>query len=505
MKNIYLIFIAVLLGVAAGSYWLGLKGRIEDRGSRVAAKSERPVLYYRNPMGLPDTSPVPKKDAMGMDYVPVYEGESAADGAIDIGSDKVQKLGVKSEPAALRVLEHKLRAVGRIEIDERRSYTVAPKFEGWVERLYVNTTGQMVVKGQPLFEVYSPELVSAQREHALAVQGVADMKDADGEARDSMKRLADASAARLRNWDVGGASGGKTVTFHAPVSGIVLEKKAVQGVRFMPGEMLYQIADLSSVWVMADVAEQDIASIKLGDAVRVGVDAYPAQRFDGKVDFIYPTLNSATRTVSLRVVIPNSQGLLKPSMFASVELATGKSDKVLSVPISAVIDSGTRQVVLVRLAEGRFAPREVKTGRRGDAYVEVLAGIAEGEQVVTSANFLIDAESNLRAALGGLGGVTAAAEPSSQPAVPDKKSASVGHQGQGKFNEINEDGSVSITHEPIASLGWPGMTMDFALANSALTKGIQPGSAIRFEIVERAKGEWVITQLQAAPQKHEGH
>lgn len=494
----------LLLGVAAGAYKLGARTAVPESGV-TAAKAERKLLYYRNPMGLPDTSRVPKKDAMGMDYVPVYEGEAGTDGAIAIGSDKVQKLGVKSEAAAMRVLEKTVRAVGRIEIDERRTYTIAPKFEGWVERLYVNSTGQAIVKGQPLFEVYSPELVSAQREHALAVQGLADMKDADAEARDGMKRLADASAARLRNWDVAGArlSGGKTLTFHAPVSGIVLEKKAVEGVRFMPGEMLYQIADLSSVWVMADVAEQDIASIKPGDAVRVGVDAYPAQRFDGKVDFIYPTLNSATRTVSLRVVIPNPQGLLKPAMFASVELATGKRDPVLSVPVSAVIDSGTRQVVLVRLAEGRFAPRVVRVGRRGDAYVEVMEGVAEGEQVVTSANFLIDAESNLRAALSGLGSVAPAAEPSSRPAAPDKKSASVGHQGQGKLVEIYDDGSVSIKHEPIESLGWPGMTMDFELANSSLTKGIQPGSMVTFELVERGKGEWLITRLQ--PQDHAAH
>ena len=494
----------LLLGVAAGAYKLGARTVVSEPGV-TAAKAERKLLYFRNPMGLPDTSPVPKKDSMGMDYVPVYEGEAGTDGAIAISSDKVQKLGVKSEAAALRVLERTVRAVGRIEIDERRTYTIAPKFEGWVERLYVNTTGQAVVKGQPLFEVYSPELVSAQREHALAVQAVADMKDAD--AQNSMKRLADASAARLRNWDVAGArlSGGKTLTFNAPVSGIVLEKKAVEGVRFMPGEMLYQIADLSSVWVMADVAEQDIASIKLGDAVQVNVDAYPERPFEGKVDFIYPTLNSATRTVSLRVVIPNPQGLLMPAMFASVALATGKRDKVLSVPTSAVIDSGTRQVVLVRLAEGRFVPRVVRVGRRGDAYVEVMEGVAEGEHVVTSANFLIDAESNLRAALSGLGSVTPVAGPTPQ-AASEKKSASVGHKGQGKLVEIYDDGSVSITHEPIASLGWPGMTMDFEIANSSLTKGIQPGSMITFELVERGKGEWVITKLQPQnPAAHEGH
>ena len=185
MNNVVKLTLGVLLllGVAAAGYWFGTNAATGTTAS--TAKAERKVLYYRNPMGLPDTSPVPKKDAMGMDYVPVYEGEPSSGGnnAISISLDKVQKLGVKSEAAALRELDRTLRVTGRIEIDERRTYTIAPKFEGWVERLYVNTTGQAVSKGQPLFDVYSPELVSAQREHALAVQGLASLKDADDDAK----------------------------------------------------------------------------------------------------------------------------------------------------------------------------------------------------------------------------------------------------------------------------------------------------------------------------------
>jgi len=219
MKNIYGIIVAVLalLGMAAGGYWLGGRASMSAPDAESdAAKAERKVLYYRNPMGLPDTSPVPKKDAMGMDYVPVYEGDAEAGGAnrIVISTDKVQKLGVKSEAAALRVLDRTLRVAGRIETDERRTFVIAPKFEGWVERLYVNTTGQAVGKGQPLFEVYSPELVSARRERELAVQGIAAMKDADEEARDGMRRLAESSAARLKNWDIADSRvNGNRVTF----------------------------------------------------------------------------------------------------------------------------------------------------------------------------------------------------------------------------------------------------------------------------------------------------
>ena len=516
MKNISVIIVAVLalLGVAAGGYWLGTRSAAPS-SEAVAAKAERKLLYYRNPMGLPDTSPVPKKDAMGMDYVPVYEGDAEQGGAIAIGIDKVQKLGVKSEAAALRVLDRTLRVVGRIEIDERRTFVVAPKFEGWVERLHVNTTGQSVAKGQPLFEVYSPDLLSARRERELAAQGIDALKDADDEAKDGMRRLAESSAARLKNWDVAnGRVSGNRVTFHAPVAGVVLEKRAVQGMRFMPGEELYRIADLSSVWVVADIAEQDIAGIKAGDAVRVRVDAYPEQRFDGKIDFVYPTLNSATRTVQVRAELANPQGLLKPAMFAQVELPVGSASPVLTVPTSAVIDSGVRQVVLVQLAEGRFEPRTVTLGTRGDDYVEVLEGVAEGEQVVISANFLIDAESNLKAALSGLGAHAAhgtAPAASATPAEARKETVSpkpavVGHQAQGTLEAINADGTVSITHEPIKSLGWPGMTMDFELANSSLAQGIKPGTAIAFELVERGEGVWVITRMQAVkPAAHEGH
>lgn len=502
----------LLLLVAAAGYWLGTHNRNEERGSRseergTSGQVERKVLYYRNPMGLPDTSPVPKKDAMGMDYVAVYEGDEQATNVVSISSDKVQKLGVKSEVATLRVLDQTLRATGRVEIDEKHSYTIAPKFEGWVEQLYVNSTGQAVNKGQALFDVYSPDLVSAQREHALAVQGLAAMKDADSDgngsgnadARAGMQRLADAAQARLKNWDVAELKAASStsgaarprVTFYAPVTGVVLEKKTVQGMRFMPGEVLYQIADLSSVWVIADVPEQEIANVKAGSVARLSIAAYPDRNFTAKVDFIYPTLSNATRTVAVRLVLSNPQGLIKPAMYAQVEFATGRDSKVLTVPTSAVIDSGKRQVVLVQLAAGRFEPREVKLGNRSDAYVEVLSGIRDGEQVVTSANFLIDAESNLKAALSGMSALAGT------PAAATSQRKSVGHQAHGVLDAINADGTVSITHEAIPSLGWPGMTMDFALANPALMSGIKAGSVITFELVERKPDEWVITKLQA--------
>ncbi len=386
-------------------------GRGVQRAGGDTGKQEKKLLYYRNPMGLPDTSPTPKKDPMGMDYIAVYQGgeesEPAAPGQIRISTEKVQKLGVRTEAARLRTLDQTVRAAGRIEADERRTYAIAPKFEGYVERLHVNVTGQPVSKGQPLFEVYSPELVSAQREYAIAMQGVASLKDAGGPALTGMQQLAESSLQRLRNWDIsdeqikalaGSGEAKRTLTFRSTVSGIVTEKKAVQGNRFMPGEVLYQVADLSSVWVIAEVFEQDIGLIRTGAQAQVRINAYPGQSFGGKITYVYPTLKAETRTVPVRVELANPGLLLKPGMFAQVEVSVSGKGTVITVPVSAVIDSGTRQMVLIQQGEGRFEPREVVLGARSDTHVEVIEGVKDGEEVVVAANFLIDAESNLKAA-----------------------------------------------------------------------------------------------------------
>ena len=500
---------ALALAVAAGAgYWWG--GRAQPAKPATEAKQERRILYYRNPMGLPDTSPVPKKDPMGMDYVPVYEGEPeaapAAAGQVVLSAEKVQKLGVRTEPATTRELDRVVRAAGRIEIDERRVHAVSPKFEGWVERLYVNATGQPVAKGQALFDVYSPELVSAQREYAIAAQGVASLREAAPEAQAGMRQLAESSLIRLRNWDIPeqqiqslakSGEARRTLTLRAPVSGIVLEKKALAGMRFMPGESLYQIADLSSVWVVADVFEQDIAQVAPGAPATITLSAYPGEKFSGKVSYIYPTLNPETRTIPVRVELPNPGLKLKPAMFAQMELAR-RGEKLLAVPLSAVIDSGTRQIVLVQVGEGRFEPRVVSLGARGDNYVAILDGVREGEQVVVAANFLIDAESNLKAALGSLS-PTPLADTAEAPEAATKQ---ISHRGEGTVEAVDlKAGIITLDHGPVASLKWPAMSMEFALANASLAQKLKPGDRVAFEFVERQPGDYAITQITA----HAGH
>ena len=369
------------------------------------------ILYYRNPMGLADTSPVPKKDSMGMDYVPVYEDEAGGAGVLSVSPDKVQKLGVLTEPAVRRTLTRTIRAVGAVAVDERRLYAVTPRVEGYIERLMVDQTGQTVTKGQSLMEVYSPDLALAQQDYVAAFQAVRIQEQAGPEAYGQARALADAALARLRNWDVSGGAierlrrgdaPSRTLPLAAPVSGVVLEKTAVQGMRFMPGDTLYRIADLSHVWVVADLFEQDLARIEIGQSADIAFDAFPGRRFTGTVSFIYPTLSPETRTARVRIDLPNPDGALKPSLYGAVRLATaaGASPEV-TVPDSAVLDSGVRQTVLVERGEGRFEPRKVTAGERADGYVAILDGLDEGERVVVRANFLIDAESNLRAALQG--------------------------------------------------------------------------------------------------------
>jgi len=319
-----------------------------------------------------------------------------------------------------------------------------------------------------------------------------------------MRQLAESSLAHLQHWELAPAQlealvatgqPQRTVTFPSPVSGVVTEKKALQGMRFMPGEMLYQITDLSSVWVIAELAEQDIGLVKSGARAKVTTTAYPNESFDGRITFIYPTMSAETRSVPVRVELANPGQKLKPAMFAQVEVSVGGKAPVLTVPDSAVIDTGARRLVLVQVQEGRFEPRDVELGARGVDFVEIVKGVSDGEQVVVAANFLIDAESNLKAAIGSMG-----AAPAAPAASPAPAPATVGHKAEGSVDSIDlQAGTVSLNHGPVASLKWPAMTMEFKAANAALLTGLKPGQAVSFEFVERQPGEYVVTSIAATP------
>ncbi len=532
MNRLAWIGIAAVVAGAAAGYWMGTRSAAPApvaqgpaRGAEPAAKKERKVRFYRNPMGLPDTSPVPKKDPMGMDYIPVYEGEEpepqAQPGTVKISLDKVQLLGVRTEPVEMRELRRTVQAVGTIQANERLLYRVAPRFEGWIEKLHVNTTGQSVALGQPLMEVYSPDLVAAQEEYLIALRGAKELKDSGPEAQAVMQRLAEGVLRRLSHFEISEkelqalqqeGKPRRLLTYRSGANGVVLQKPSVQGMRFMPGEVLFEIADLSSVWMLADVFEQDLGLVHLRQEAKLRIVAYPDRAFSGKVVFIYPTIDVETRTAKVRIELPNPGGLLKPAMFANVELASGHTrGKALAVPESAVLDSGARQVVLVRRGEGLFEPRTVKLGMRADGYIEVREGLQAGEQVVVRANFLIDAESNLKAALetfGGHGDHGAQAKPAAAT------SAQI-HKTKGVVEAVDQKaGSVEINHGPIPSLQWPAMSMEFKVKDKAMLAGVKKGQAVEIDIAQRAPGEFVIERMvpagakpaaKAAPGHDKGH
>ncbi|MEQ4600271.1 MAG: efflux RND transporter periplasmic adaptor subunit [Methylobacteriaceae bacterium] len=356
------------------------------------ATGTRKVRFYRNPMGLPDTSPTPKKDSMGMDYLPVYEGEDTDDGTVTLSPGKVQRTGVRTELAERRVLSMPVRAPGSIEEDERRISVIAMRTDAFIEKVEGVTTCDHVHKGQPLLRLFSPEMNAAAAQYLTGIgyEGARRRLENLGippEVIDEIERTRKVPA---------------TITWSAPRDGVVVERNVSDGMRAKSGDTLFKLVDHSKVWVLVDVTERDLASVAEGQTATVRARTFPDRTFTGSVTRIYPHLTMGTRTARLRIELPNPNGDLRPGMYADVEIATGNAKPVVAVPDDAVIDTGARQVVLVDRGEGKFEPRQVRLGTRGDGYVEIRDGIAPGDRVVTSANFLIDAESNLKAALQGL-------------------------------------------------------------------------------------------------------
>jgi membrane fusion protein, copper/silver efflux system len=354
------------------------------------------LLYYRNPMGLADTSPVPKKDWMGMDYIAVYEGEDDGGSTVKISLDRVQRSGVRTAPVEMRKLERPVRAPGVAKPDERTLRVVTLRADGFIEKLYVNETGRHVKAGEPLFRVYSPQMVSVQVDYRTALN-VPGSRDERGPLQ-RMKNLGipDAVVEEIRR------TREPVIAFDwpSPVTGVVMRKPVMEGMMVKAGEELFRFADLSTVWVIADVPEQDIAQVKVGAMASLTFRSFPGETFTGTVTFVLHELEMATRAAKVRIEVRNTDHRIKHEMFADVVInEAGASADRLVVPTSALIDSGNRQVVIIDKGEGRFEPRAVKVGVRGDGFVEITDGVKAGEIVVVTATFLIDAESNLKAAL----------------------------------------------------------------------------------------------------------
>jgi RND family efflux transporter MFP subunit len=329
---------------------------------------------------------------------------------VTLDARRQQLIGVRTARAARVDMTPEVRASGTVRADESRLTEVNVKADGWIRGLRANFTGRPVSQGETLFTLYSPDLIATQEEYLLALRGQTQaIAGQVPELRDYSMRLVDAARERLRRWDMAeeeiqeleqrGAAF-ETVAVRSPASGVIVDKTAVEGMHVTPGQTLFRIADLSSVWVEADVYERDMAAIRVGQTAAVTLDAYPDQRFAGRATYIYPFVDEQTRTMKVRFQLPNPRGLLKPGMYANVQLATPASS-VLSVPADAVLDSGTEQVVFVALGDGYFEPRRVRIGRRIDAAVEISEGLKEAEEVATGATFFLDSESQLRAAVRG--------------------------------------------------------------------------------------------------------
>jgi len=365
--------------------------------AREGKEGERKILYYRNPMGLPDISETPKKDSMGMDYIPVYEDEVGGPaGTVRISLEKVQRAGVRTVAVKRQALSRDVRGAGMVMADEARLAMVTAKFSGFVQKLDVRTSGETVEKGQ--------KLLTAWVENGDLIKQIVDLA-----AFADDPRMVEQAKDNLRLFDVPerdiaaiaqGRASKRTITFEAPLSGTVLDKPAVDGMRFQAGDMLYRIADLSEVWVIVQIPEQDLAVVREGQSAALTLPSMPGEMTTGTVDFIYPELDMDTRSGRVRLRVPNPDGRLKLGLFAHAIISAPLDEEpVLAVPASAVIHDGVRARVFVARGEGLFEPREIETGAQTGEYILVKDGISEGEDVVANGTFLIDAESNLQAAL----------------------------------------------------------------------------------------------------------
>lgn len=430
------------------------------------APSERKVLFYRNPMNPSVTSPTPAKDSMGMDYIPVYEEGTSSDvvGTVKIDPSVVQNIGVRTSVARSEAMSRTIRTVGRIDFDEERMARLHPKVQGWIEEMRIDKTGEPVTEDDILLSIYSPKLVSTQQEYLLALNNLSALGDSPfEEIRQGAKDLVKSSRERLELFDVpehqireleNSREVKKRIHIHSPVNGTVLRIGARLGQYVTPQTELYMFADLKKVWVLADIYENEIPWVKVGDKVEMTLDSVPGKTFSGELSYIYPYAEAKTRTTKVRIVVDNADLLLRPDMFAEVAILTDTRENSIVVPAEAVVRSGGKPQMFVVREPGKFEPRAVVLGVESSGRVEVISGISEGEEVVTSAQFLVDSESKLREATAKMMseiGSTDSSGNSTPESVTEKNNATPGghmpmddHSGMGKQHGMGMDDSMQM-------------------------------------------------------------
>jgi Cu(I)/Ag(I) efflux system membrane fusion protein len=409
------VLIALLLGGGGGYWaatWLGSKAASPAMDTGMPSAGPR-VLFYRNPMNPAITSPVPAKDEMGMDYVPVYAGDNAGEkgepaGTVRIDPVTVQNIGVRTAVAQRRSISRHIRAVGRVDFDEERLARLHPKTEGWIAELYIDKTGEQIKKDTILLSLYSPQLVTSQEEYLLALNSLDALRQSPyAEIRAGAQELVASSRERLELLDVPEhqirelektRKIKKNLHIHSPFDGVIMAIGAREGQYVTPSTELYKIADLTRVWVIADVYENEMPWILTGDPVDMKLAAIPGKVFTGRVGYIYPYAEAKTRTVKVRLEFDNPDLLLRPDMFADVTIHAQRKVDAIVIPTEAVVRSGEREQVFVVRGPGKFEPRDVKLGVDSQGMVQVIEGVSAGEEVVTSSQFLIDSDSKLREA-----------------------------------------------------------------------------------------------------------
>jgi len=403
---------AIALLIGSGIGFLISSGKSSGSATHQVPATEPKVLFYRNPMNPAITSPVPAKDEMGMDYIPVYpeesSGSAALAGTVRIDPTIVQDMGVRTATVKRSTLSRNIRTIGRVTYDEQRVARLHPKYDGWVEKLFVDKTGDLIKKGSMLLSIYSPQLVSTQEEYLLALDNAEKLKDSPfADVREGAASLLRSSKERLQLLDVPKHQIDqltverkvmKGMHIHSPFDGIVMNIGAREGERITPQTELYMIADLTRVWVIVDLYEDDIPWVRTGDTAKMEVSGIPGRIFTGKVAYIYPYLEAKTRTVKIRLEFGNKGLALKPEMFANVDINSNKRVDAIVVPSEAIVRTGTQEQVFVRRSPGQFEPRSVTVGVTSNGQTQIMSGLEQGEIVVTSSQFLLDSESKLKEA-----------------------------------------------------------------------------------------------------------
>lgn len=449
-------------------------------------KSGKEVLYWYDPM-VPDQKfeKPGKSPFMDMQLVPKYAGAGGESAMVSVPAQTMQNLGIRIEPVTKTAFGSELAAVGRIEPNERAYYAVQTRVPGFVERLYVRAVGDPVAKGQKVAEIYAADLLAAQKEYLALleldhVENAADLKEA---SRNRLKLLGMTEGEIQRVTESRQAA--PRIGVYAPASGVVTELGVREGAQLMAGSTLLQISDLSRVWLVAEIPERDAGQVRPGMPAKVELQSLPGAVVSGKVGYIYPALDPAARTLRARIELPNPKGMLRPGMYANVRLG-GQSREVLSVPTESVIATGKRKVVILK-QDNAFRPAEIQTGQEGMGRTEILSGVAEGEQVVVSGQFLIDSEASLSGVLARL----------SEQAMPPMKVVQEMARGSGKVVAIDAAArEITLAHDPIPALGWPAMTMGFKVNDAIPLQQLHPGDAVTFDLKGNADGEYSVEHIE---------